>query len=94
MGHTHYNELANDGQTIYAATRSIGQVEEGPPGFSVTTIDNGVVSWKFKPIEQWPIVMITSPADQRLIMTHRARRKWSATESRFARGFGVRPQKM
>ena len=32
MGHTHYNELANDGRTIYAATRSTGQVEEGPPG--------------------------------------------------------------
>jgi Icc protein len=30
MGHTHYNELANDGTTIYAATRSTGQIEEGP----------------------------------------------------------------
>jgi hypothetical protein len=68
MGHTHYNELANDGQTIYAATRSTGQVEEGVPGFSVTTLDNGVVSWKFKPIGEWPLVMITSPADQRLII--------------------------
>jgi len=68
MGHTHYNELANDGQTIYAATRSTGQVEEGAPGFSVTTIDSGVVSWKFKPIGEWPLVMITSPADQRLII--------------------------
>ena len=32
MGHTHYNEIANDGHTIYAATRSTGQIEEGPPG--------------------------------------------------------------
>lgn len=68
MGHTHYNELANDGQTIYAATPSTGQVEEGPTGFSVTTLDRGVVSWKFKPIGEWPLVMITSPADQRLII--------------------------
>ena len=30
MGHTHYNELANDGRTIFAATRSTGQIEEGP----------------------------------------------------------------
>jgi len=67
MGHTHYNELANDGRTIYAATRSTGQVEEGPPGFSVTTLDGGVVSWKFKSIRQWPLVMITSPADHRLV---------------------------
>jgi 3',5'-cyclic-AMP phosphodiesterase len=34
MGRTHYNELSNDdGTTIYAATRSTGQIEEGPPGF-------------------------------------------------------------
>ena len=49
MGHTHYNELANDGRTVYAATRSTGQIEEGPVGFSVTTLDAGVISWKFKP---------------------------------------------
>ena len=29
MGHTHYNEVANDGKTIYTATRSTGQIEEG-----------------------------------------------------------------
>jgi Icc protein len=67
MGHTHYNELANDGYTIYAATRSTGQIEEGPPGFSLTTIDGDVVSWKFKERGSWPFVMITSPADERLI---------------------------
>lgn len=67
MGHTHYNELANDGRTIYAATRSTGQIEEGPPGFSITTIDDDVVSWKFKERGPWPFVMITSPADERLI---------------------------
>jgi Icc protein len=68
MGHTHYNELANDGKIIYAATRSTGQIEEGPVGFSVTTLDGGVISWKFKPKGEWPLVIITSPADQRLIV--------------------------
>ncbi len=68
MGHTHYNELANDGRTIYSTTRSTGQLEEGPPGFSVTTVDSGVVSWKFKPIAKWPLVLITSPSDHRLII--------------------------
>jgi hypothetical protein len=68
MGHTHYNELANDGHVIYAATRSTGQIEEGPAGFSVTTLDDGVVSCKFKPIGEWPFVMVTSPADERLII--------------------------
>ena len=67
MGHTHYNELANDGHTIYATTRSTGQIEEGPPGFSITTIDGDVVSWKFKERGPWPFVMITSPADGKLI---------------------------
>ena len=68
MGHTHYNELANDGRIVYAATRSTGQIEEGPAGFSVTTVDDGVASWKFKPIGEWPLVMVTSPADERLII--------------------------
>ena len=31
-GHTHYNEVANDGHTVYAATRSTGQANEGPVG--------------------------------------------------------------
>jgi Icc protein len=68
MGHTHYNELANDGRTVYAATRSTGQIEEGPVGFSVTTLDAGVISWKFKPVSEWPLVVITSPGDRRLIV--------------------------
>jgi Icc protein len=68
MGHTHYNELANDGHTIYAATRSTGQIEEGKVGFSVTTIDRGVVSWKFNELGHWPFVKIIAPADQKLII--------------------------
>ncbi len=46
MGYTHYNELANDGHTLYAATRSTGQIEEGPVGLSITNLDRGVLSWK------------------------------------------------
>ena len=67
MGHTHYNELSNDGTTIYASTRSTGQIEEGPAGFSLLAVDDGVVSWRFKPLDDpWPVAMITSPADRRL----------------------------
>lgn len=67
MGHTHYNELANDGRTIYAATRSTGQIEEGPVGYAIAAIDRGVVSWRFKELAQgWPFVVITAPADRRL----------------------------
>ena len=67
VGHTHFNAVSNDGQTIYAATRSTGQIKEGPVGFSITNLDNGVVSWKFKPLGGWPFVMITLPADKRFI---------------------------
>jgi len=67
MGHTHYNEIANSGKTIYSATRSTGQIEEGPVGYSITSIDEGVVSWRFKTLEDpCPLVMITQPADYRL----------------------------
>ncbi len=68
MGHTHYNELANDGQTVFAATRSTGQIEEGPVGYSIATVDDGVVSWRFKAFDDaFPFVVITSPADHRLM---------------------------
>lgn len=69
MGHTHYNELANDGRTIYASTRSTGQIEEGEVGYSFVAVDGGVVSWRFKPLgSPWPFVVITSPPDRRLTM--------------------------
>ncbi len=68
MGHTHYNELGNDGRTIYAATRSTGRAEEGPLGFSVGAVDGGAVSWRFKTLgSAWPLVQITAPADRRLV---------------------------
>jgi hypothetical protein len=68
IGHTHYNELANDGRVIYAATRSTGQVEEGEPGFSIAAVDQGdVVSWRFKALGgDGPMVMIAAPSDRRL----------------------------
>ena len=49
MGAPHYNEIAHDGRTIYAATRSTGQIEEGPVGLSFFAVDDGTVSWRFKP---------------------------------------------
>jgi len=68
MGHTHYNELANDGRTVFAATRSTGQIGEGPVGYSIVTIDGGVVGWRFKALDDpFPFVVVTSPADHRLM---------------------------
>ena len=68
MGHTHYNELANDGHTIFSATRSTGQIEEGPVGYTLVSINEGKVSWRFKLLQEpFPYVIITAPADYRLI---------------------------
>ncbi|WP_353072473.1 metallophosphoesterase family protein [Tunturiibacter gelidoferens] len=67
MGHTHYNEIANDGWTLYSATRSTGQIEEGPVGYSVTNIDGDVVSWRFIELGKLPVAVITSPRDERLL---------------------------
>jgi predicted phosphodiesterase len=67
MGHTHYNEIANDGRTLYSATRSTGQIEEGPVGYSVTNLDGDVVSWRFVELGKLPIAIITSPNDERLL---------------------------
>jgi hypothetical protein len=58
MGHTHYNEVANDGRTLYPATRSTGQTEEGPVGYSLTNIDGDVVSWRFVELGKLPVVVI------------------------------------
>jgi Icc protein len=67
MGHTHYNEIANDGRTLYSTTRSTGQIEEGPVGYSITNIDGDVVSWRFVELSKLPVVIITSPSDERLL---------------------------
>jgi Icc protein len=67
MGHTHYNEIANDSRTLYSATRSTGQIEEGPVGFSVINLDGNVVSWRFIELGKLPVAVITSPSDERLL---------------------------
>lgn len=69
-GHTHYNELLNDGRVVYGATRSTGEIEEGGgrPGFSIVTVHGGVPSWRFKETGgDWPFVQIVTPADIRLV---------------------------
>ena len=67
MGHTHYNEIANDGRTLYSATRSTGQIEEGPVGYSITNLDGDAISWRFVEVGKLPLLMITSPGDERLL---------------------------
>jgi hypothetical protein len=87
-GHTHYNEVLNDGAVIYAATRSTGQVEEGPFGFAVAAVDGPWASWRFKAAgSAWPWVMITSPSDERLCVN---RNVLDPPDFRSKRGLTVR----
>ncbi|WP_198175157.1 metallophosphoesterase family protein [Spirosoma telluris] len=59
--------LTNDGHVIFSATRSTGQIEEGSVGYSLISVDNGIVGWRFKPHhDAFPFVLITSPTDYRL----------------------------
>ncbi len=69
MGHTHFNEIANDGRTFYTATHTTGQIEEGPAGYSVTNLDGDVVSWRFVELGRLPVAVIISPTDERLLTT-------------------------
>jgi hypothetical protein len=69
-GHTHYNELLNDGRVLYGATRSTGQIEEdgGRPGYTIVCLYGRVASWRFRRIgESWPHVQIVAPSDIRLV---------------------------
>lgn len=69
-GHTHYNELLNDGAVVYGATRSTGQIEEddGAPGYTIVALHDRVPSWRFRRTgAAWPHVQIVSPCDLRLV---------------------------
>lgn len=90
-GHTHYNELLNDGRVLYSATRSTGQIEEdqGRPGFSIVALDGPHVSWRFRRLDaQDPFVLITSPTDHRLV-TDPAQQIPGATIALRAKVFGT-----
>ncbi len=90
MGHTHYNEISNDGRMLYSATRSTGQIEEGPAGYSIINIDGDVVSWRFMELGKLPVVVITSPSDERFItkLSENATREFSGAREVLGRDRG------
>lgn len=86
-GHTHYNDLLNDGHVVYGATRSTGEIEEGPPGFTLSALDGDVVSWRFRTLGGgWPFVLVTSPSVLRLVTNAQSRTQVPE------RGFEVRAE--
>jgi hypothetical protein len=61
-GHTHYWQLANDGRNVAVAARSIGDPEEGPPGYLVAYFQGDDLAVAYRPAgECGPFAMITHP---------------------------------
>ncbi len=88
-GHTHYGQIVNDGRNLCVATRSIGDPEGGPAGYTVAHLHGDDLALKYRTVEdRGPLVLITHPRDALLALGPRhivsgpdavRVRVWSAT---------------
>lgn len=63
-GHTHYWQKANDGRNAVVTTRSIGDPEGGPAGYTLAVFDGEDVAVAFRSIEdRGPLILITHPRE-------------------------------
>ncbi|HEV7226294.1 MAG TPA: metallophosphoesterase [Pirellulales bacterium] len=63
-GHTHYGQIANDGRNVAIATRSIGDPEGGPPGYTVGYVQGEDLAVAYRSIEdRGPLALITHPRE-------------------------------
>jgi Icc protein len=66
-GHTHYGQVANDGRNVFITSRSIGDPEGGPPGYTVVHLEGEDLAVTYRTIEQTgPLVLITHPREKLL----------------------------
>jgi Icc protein len=66
-GHTHYGQVANDGRNVMLATRSIGDPEGGPPGYTLLYFRGDDFAMTFRSVEDHgPLVMVTHPRERLL----------------------------
>lgn len=66
-GHTHYGQIANDGRNVAITTRSIGDPEGGPPGFTVAYLHGNDLALTYRSInDSGPVVLITHPREKLL----------------------------
>ncbi len=66
-GHTHYGQVANDGRNVAVATRSIGDPEGGPPGYTLAYFHDNDLALTYRSItDRGPIALITHPRALRL----------------------------
>ncbi len=70
-GHTHYDQMANDGRNVYVATRSIGDPEGGSAGYAIVHLDEEDLALTYRTTDQrGPIALITHP--RRVILATKA----------------------
>lgn len=63
-GHTHYWQVANDGRNVFVATRSVGDPEGGPPGYTVAYFHGDDFAATFRSVnDRGPFVLVTHPRD-------------------------------
>ena len=63
-GHTHYGQVANDGRNVAVATRSIGDPEGGPPGYTIAHLDGDDLAITYRSVvDEGPIVLVTHPRE-------------------------------
>jgi Icc protein len=66
-GHTHYWQVANDGRNVAIATRSIGDPEGGPPGYTLLHLQGDDLAVAYRSIEdRGPLVLVTHPRERLL----------------------------
>lgn len=61
-GHTHYGQVANDGRNISITTRSIGDPEGGPPGYTIVHAEGDDLAVTYRSVrDDGPVVLIAHP---------------------------------
>jgi hypothetical protein len=95
-GHTHYGQVANDGRNVTIATRSIGDPEGGPPGYTLLYLHGDDLALTYRSVEDnGPLVLVTHPRESLLATGPRhvvsgldefRVRIWSASPLKTARG--------
>lgn len=66
-GHTHYGQMANDGRNVLVTTRSLGDPEGGPPGYTVVYLHGEDLAITYRTAEErGPLVLITHPRERLL----------------------------
>jgi predicted phosphodiesterase len=63
-GHTHYWQVANDGRNAVVATRSVGDPEGGPPGYTIAVFHGEDFAVTYRSVEdRGPLVLVTHPRE-------------------------------